>query len=85
LIHREIASWYVLFPSGTSDLIVRQGSTEPYNGGWAGLLFSVGETDLRIRLVQRGKHDIEHKILFSKHEGYVYMTHVDSRVAVKTN
>jgi hypothetical protein len=25
LIHRELASWYVLFPSGTSNLIVRQG------------------------------------------------------------
>jgi hypothetical protein len=72
LIHREIASWYVLFPSGTSDLIVRPGSTEPHNGGWARLFFRVSDADLRIRLVQRGEHDIEHEIRFSKHEGYVF-------------
>jgi hypothetical protein len=72
LIHRVIASWYVLFPSGTSDLIVRPGSTEPHNGGWARLFFRVSDADLRIRLVQRGEHDIEHEIRFSKHEGYVF-------------
>ena len=56
----------------TSNLTVRPGSTEPYNGGWAGLLFSDGDADIRIRLVQRGEHDIKHEIMFSKHEGYVF-------------
>jgi hypothetical protein len=72
LIHRELAIWYVLFPSGTSNLILRPGSTEPYYRGWARLFFCVGNADLRIWPVQRGEHDIEHEIVFSKHEGYVF-------------
>jgi hypothetical protein len=28
--------------------------------------------DLRIRLVQRGEHNIEHEIMFSSHTGYVF-------------
>jgi len=49
-IHRELAIWYVLVPRGTYNLIARPGSTEPYNGGWAGFFLSVGNADIRIRL-----------------------------------
>jgi hypothetical protein len=28
--------------------------------------------DLTIRLVQRGEHNIEHEMIFSHHEGYVF-------------
>src|SRR3984893_7661701 len=28
--------------------------------------------DLRIRLVQRGEHNIEHELMFSSHNGYVF-------------
>jgi hypothetical protein len=28
--------------------------------------------DLTIRLVQRGEHNIEHELIFSRHDGYVF-------------
>jgi hypothetical protein len=73
-IRRELAIEYVFVPTstGTFDLIVSPDSTEPYNGGWAGFIL-VCDADLRIRLVQRGEHDIEHELIFSSHnKGYVF-------------
>jgi len=73
LIHRAIVSWYVLrvFPSGAPDLIVYSGTTQPYDGGLADLFLLV-IADASTWLVQRGEHDIEHELIFSRHDGYVF-------------
>jgi hypothetical protein len=41
VVHRDVASGYVLFPTGTFNLIIYPGSTRPYNRGWACLFFLV--------------------------------------------
>ena len=35
VVHRDVASGYVLFPVSTFDLIIYPGSTRAYNRGWA--------------------------------------------------
>jgi hypothetical protein len=68
----ELAIRYVLIPRRASNLITSPGPTEPHNRGWALLSISIVDADLRIRLVQRGEHNIEQEIIFSEHKGYVF-------------
>jgi hypothetical protein len=73
LVHWAIVSWYVLrvLPSGALDLIVYSGPTQPYDRGLADLFLSV-MADASTWLVQRGEHDIEHELIFSRHNGYIF-------------
>jgi hypothetical protein len=69
-IHRELAIGYVLVPFGTFNFIVSQVQLNPTIE--VGQAYVVRDADIRTRHVQRGKHNIEHELMFSSHKGYVF-------------
>jgi hypothetical protein len=72
LINQELARGYVLILSGTFDFIFYLGSTRPFDGGLANFSLLVMALIMRILLVQRGEHNIELELRFSRHGGYVF-------------
>ena len=73
LIHGEIAIRYVLVPSCTSDLIVQPLQVQLNPTIEVGQAYRLSiMADPRIWFVQRGEHDIEHELIFSRHDGYVF-------------